>query len=143
MEKSRIWRLALVLLVVGLLASCSNDDESFNAEQLGGTWEQIYDKGVVAEGYVEYTFVPQSPTGGHCTIHVYDVFAGDTTLQRAYAMVEEGRRLYIFEEMFGGNPQTQEYAIEKLSDRKMTWRPVGSDVLLNFKKTASLATICH
>ena len=101
-----------MLLVVGLLASCSNDDESFNAEQLGGTWEQVYDEGVVAEGYVEYTFVPQSPTGGHCTIHVYDVFAGDTTLLRAYAMVEEGRRLYIFEEMYGGNPKTLEYAIE-------------------------------
>jgi hypothetical protein len=63
------------------LASCSSDDnEEFLMDQLSGTWEQVYDEGVVAEGYVQYTFTPGKPaTVGECTIHVYDVFTGDTT----------------------------------------------------------------
>ena len=33
------------------LASCSSDDnEEFLMDQLSGTWEQVYDEGVVAEG---------------------------------------------------------------------------------------------
>ena len=40
----------------------------------------VYDKGVVAEGYMQYTFTPGKPANvGECTTHVYDVFIGDTT----------------------------------------------------------------
>ena len=52
-----ILRLAFAMLAAFSLASCSNDDdEEFLMDQLAGTWEQVYDEGVVAEGYVQYTF---------------------------------------------------------------------------------------
>ena len=72
-----------MMLAAFSLTSCSSDDnEEFLMDQLSGTWEQVYDEGVVAEGYVQYTFTPGKPaTVGECTIHVYDVFTGDTTLR--------------------------------------------------------------
>ena len=87
------------------LASCSSDDnEEFLMDQLSGTWEQVYDEGVVAEGYVQYTFTPGKPaTGGECTIHVYDVFAGDTTFVRDYALTED-RHLAIYSGQYGATP---------------------------------------
>ena len=82
---------ALTMLAAFSLASCSSDDdEDFLMAQLSGTWEQVYDEGVVAEGYVQYTFTPGKPaTVGQCTIYVYDVFAGDTTFVRDYALTED------------------------------------------------------
>ena len=105
-------------------------------DQLAGTWEQVYDKGVVAEGYVQYTFTPGVPsTGGDCTIYSYDVFAGDTTVQRTYVLTDDGHRLAIFEGVYGGMPlERYEYDIQRLSAKAMTWHLIGSDVLLNFKK---------
>ena len=118
------------------LASCSSDDnEEFLMDQLAGTWEQVYDEGVVAEGYVQYTFTPGKPaTGGECTIHVYDVFAGDTTFVRDYALTED-RHLAIYIGQYGGTPpEIQEYDVQKLSAKTMTWHLTNSDVVLNFKK---------
>ena len=88
MKTMKNWRIAFVMLAAFSLASCSSDDdEEFLMDQLAGTWEQVYDKGVVAEGYVQYTFTPGKPaTGGECTIHVYDVFAGDTTFVGSMAL---------------------------------------------------------
>ena len=31
-------------------------------KELAGTWQQVYDEGVVAEGYVRYTFTPAFPS---------------------------------------------------------------------------------
>ena len=48
-----ILRFAFAMLAALSLASCSSDDEEeFLMDQLSGTWEQVYDEGVVAEGYV-------------------------------------------------------------------------------------------
>ena len=102
---------------------------------VSGTWLRVYDEGVVAEGYVKYTFTPGVPsTSGSCTIHVSDVFAGDTTIQRSYVISDDNRRLLIFEELYGGSPETQKYDIQRISAKGMTWRPVGSDVVMNFRK---------
>ena len=81
MKTMKLWRIAFMMLAAFSLTSCSSDDnEDFLMDQLSGTWEQVYDEGVVAEGYVQYTFTPGKPaTVGECTIHVYDVFTGDTT----------------------------------------------------------------
>ena len=73
-------------------------------------------------------------TSGSCTIHVYDVFAGDTTFQRSYAIRDDNRRLYMFEELYGGSPETQKYDIQRISAKGMTLHLVGSDVVMNFKK---------
>ena len=135
MKDMKIWRVAFVMLAALTLFSCSNDDEEFQIDQLAGTWLQVYDEGVVAEGYVKYTFAPGVPsTSGYCTIHVYDVFAGDTTIHRSYAIRDDNRRLYIFEELYGGSPETQEYDIQRISSKGMTLHLVGSDVVMNFKK---------
>ena len=42
------------------LASCSSDDDSnvYEAAQLSGTWQKVYDEGVADAGTVQYTFHP-------------------------------------------------------------------------------------
>ena len=135
MKTMKIWRIAFAMLAAFSLASCSSDDDELQIDQLAGTWEQVYDKGVVAEGYVQYTFTPGTPaTGGECTIHVYDVFAGDTTFVRDYALTED-RHLAISVGQYGGTPpEIQEYDVQRLSAKDMSWHISGSDVVLNFKK---------
>ncbi len=136
MKTMKNWRIAFVMLAAFSLASCSSDDdEEFLMDQLAGTWEQVYDKGVVAEGYVQYTFTPGTPaTVGQCTIHVYDVFAGDTTFVRDYALTED-RYLVIYNGQDAGTSmEIQEYDVRRLSTTGMTWQLAGSDVVLNFKK---------
>ena len=135
MKDMKIWRVVFVMLATLILVSCSSDDEDYQIDQLAGTWLQVYDEGVVAEGYVKYTFTPGVPsTSGSCTIHVSDVFAGDTTIQRSYVVSDDNRRLLIFEELYGGSPETQKYDIQRISAKGMTWRSVGSDVVMNFRK---------
>ena len=124
------------MLAAFSFASCSSDDdEEFLMDQLAGTWEQVYDEGVVTEGYVQYTFTPGKPaTVGECTIHVYDVFAGDTTFVRDYALTED-RYLAIYNGQDAGTSmEIQEYDVRRLSTTGMTWQLAGSDVVLNFKK---------
>ena len=136
MKTLKLWRLAFAMLAAFSFASCSSDDdEEFLMDQLAGTWEQVYDEGVVAEGYVQYTFTPGKPaTVGECTIHVYDVFAGDTTFVRDYALTED-RHLAIYSGQNGGTPpEIQEYDVQRLSAKAMTWHLTNSDVVLNFKK---------
>ena len=136
MKTMKLWRIAFTMLAAFSFASCSsNDDEEFQMNQLTGTWQRVYDKGVVAEGYVQYTFTPGKPTNvGVCTVHAYDVFAGDTTFVRNYALTED-RHLAIYTGQYGGTPlEIQEYDVRRLSTADMTWHPVGSDVVLNFKK---------
>ena len=135
MKDMKIWRVVFVMLATLILVSCSSDDEDYQIDQLAGTWLQVYEEGVVAEGYVKYTFAPGVPsTSGLCTIHVYDVFAGDTTIQRSYAVRGDNRRLFIFKAQYGGNPEVQEYDIQRISSKGMTLHLVGSDVVMNFKK---------
>lgn len=135
MKQMKFWKSILMMFVVFILASCSQDDDAFDTNNLSGTWEQVYEKGVVSEGYIQYTFTPETPSFGFCSIHTYDVFAGDTTYQRAYKVTNEGRRLIIFELLYGGIPETQEWDILKLSTNKMAWCLVGNlDIIQNFKK---------
>ena len=132
----KIWRIAFAMLAALSLTSCgSDDDEVFQTDQLAGTWQRVYDEGVVAEGYVQYTFTPGMPaTAGECTIHVYDVFAGDTTFVRDYVLTED-RHLAIYEGQHDGTSmEMQEYDVQRLSAKDMTWHLSGSDVVLNFKK---------
>jgi hypothetical protein len=137
MKTMKLWINILVITAAMFsLASCSSDDEEeFLIDQLSGTWEQVYDEGVVAEGYVQYTFTSGTPaTVGECTIHVYDVFAGDTTFVRDYALTED-RHLAIYSGQDGATPsEVYEYDVQRLSAKAMTWHLTNSDVVLNFKK---------
>ena len=60
MRTRKIWRITLAMLAAFSLASCGSDDEDFDANNLVGTWQKVYDKGVVSEGNVEYTFLPMA-----------------------------------------------------------------------------------
>ena len=62
MKTMKIWRLAFAMLAAFSLASCSSDDEDFDANNLVGTWQKVYDKGVVSEGNVMYGGTPESQT---------------------------------------------------------------------------------
>ena len=137
MKTMKLWINILVITAAMFsLASCSSDDdEEFLMDQLSGTWELVYDKGVIAEGYEQYTFTPGTPANvGQCTIHVYDVFAGDTTFVRDYALTED-RHLAIYNGQYGSTPsEIYEYDVQRLSAKTMTWHLTNSDVVLNFKK---------
>ena len=126
-----IYVIAFMMLAAMLsLASCSSDDEDYNSNNLIGTWDKVEGVGVVSEGYVEYTF----SNNGDCNIHVYDVFAGDTTIHRGY-MLKDNRQLVIFEQMYGGAPEFEEWNIKKLSSNTMTWeRTDNADIIYNFKR---------
>ena len=131
MNQQKLWRIAFVMTAAMLsLASCSSDDEDYNSNNLIGTWDKVEGVGVVSEGYVEYTF----SNNGDCNIHVYDVFAGDTTIHRGY-MLKDNRQLVIFEQMYGGAPEFEEWNIKKLSSNTMTWeRTDNADIIYNFKR---------
>ena len=132
MKTMKIWRFALAMFAALSLASCGSDDEDFDANNLVGTWQKIYDKGVVSEGYVEYTF----SDNGDCDIYASDVFAGDTTIHRGY-MLKDNRQLIIYEPMYGGTLESQTWNIRKLGNSTMSWEMADrSDIIYNFKRTA-------
>ena len=66
MKTMKIWRLAFAMLAAFSLASCSSDDDTdvYEAAELGGTWQKVYDEGVADAGTVQYTFHPQSVNNG-------------------------------------------------------------------------------
>ena len=121
---------ALAVLATFSLASCSSDDEDFDANNLAGTWQKVEDEGVVSEGYVEYTF----SANGDCDIYVYDVFAGDTTIDRGY-MLKDNRQLIIYKPMYGGTPKSQTWNIRKMGSGTMSWEMADHpDIIYNFKR---------
>ena len=48
MKTMKLWRIAFMMLAAFSLASCSSDDDSnvYEAAELGGTWQKVYDEGV-------------------------------------------------------------------------------------------------
>ena len=132
MRTRKIWRITLAMLAAFSLASCGSDDEDFDANNLVGTWQKVYDKGVVSEGYVEYTF----SDNGDCDIYASDVFAGDTTIHRGY-MLKDNRQLIIYEPMYGGTLESQTWNIRKLGNSTLSWEMADrSDIIYNFERTA-------
>ena len=137
MKTMKLWRLAFAMLAAFSLASCSSDDDDYDVNNLVGTWLQVYEEGVVTEGYVEYTFTPGVPsTSGDCDIHVHDALAGDTTIHRGYVL-NDNRQLVIYEPMYGGTPELETWNIKKLNSSTMSWeRADRSDIIYNFKRAA-------
>ena len=132
MRTRKIWRITLAMLAAFSLAYCGSDDEDFDANNLVGTWQKVYDKGVVSEGYVEYTF----SDNGDCDIYASDVFAGDTTIHRGY-MLKDNRQLIIYEPMYGGTSESQTWNIRKLGNSTMSWEMADRpDIIYNFERTA-------
>ena len=135
MKTMKLWRMTWIMLAVLSLASCSSDDDDYDVNNLVGTWLQVYEEGVVTEGYVEYTFTPGVPsTSGDCDIHVHDALAGDTTIHRGYVL-NDNRQIVIFEPMYGGTPVLQTWNIKTLGSSTMSWeRADHADIIYNFKR---------
>ena len=95
MKMMKLWRNILVMTAAMLsLASCSSDDDNdvYEAAELGGTWQKVYDEGVADAGMVQYTFHPQSANNGTVDIFTSDWAAGDTTVYRIYTVTDAGEQ---------------------------------------------------
>jgi hypothetical protein len=48
MNQQKLWRIAFMMLAVFSFASCSSYDDNnvYEAAELGGTWQKVYDEGV-------------------------------------------------------------------------------------------------
>ena len=67
MKTMKLWINILVITAAMFsLASCSSDDDSnvYEAAELGGTWQKVYEDGIADAGMVQYTFHPQSANNG-------------------------------------------------------------------------------
>ena len=96
MKTAKLWRLAFVMLAAFSLASCSSDDDNnvYEAAELGGTWQKMYDEGVADAGMVQYTFHPQSANNGTVDIFTSDWAAGDLPFIVSTQLLMLG--IYIF-----------------------------------------------
>ena len=69
MKTMKIWRLAFMMLAVLSISSCSDDDD-YDVNNLAGTWQRVYDEGVMDVGIVQYTFFPESSVAGRIELYV-------------------------------------------------------------------------
>lgn len=95
--------LAAALLVAGL-CGCRKENP-VDAGLLPGTWCKLYPEGVVTEGGVSWSFGEDNKL----EVRVYDVFAGDFRTEYVYRVEPDGRTLFIWEPMFGGDPAWAKY----------------------------------
>ena len=123
MKTMKLWRIAFVMLAAFSLASCSSDDDSnvYEAAQLSGTWQKVYDEGVADAGMVQYTFHPQSANNG-----TVDIF---TT-------VSDAGRLHISPKPDDTSVAlTVDCDIRRLTSTQMIWYNTDSnEELAKFKK---------
>jgi hypothetical protein len=132
------WRIAFVMTAAMLsLASCSSDDDEdvYEAAQLGGTWQKVYDEGIVDAGLVQYTFHPQSANNGTVDILTFDWFASDTTVYRIYTVTDAGH-LHISPKPDDTSVAlTVDCDIRRLTNTQMIWNKPGTDEEMSrFKK---------
>ena len=92
-----------------------------NTDYLIGKWTEDYSNYpyFVSEGYINYDF----SSDGMVKIHVYDVFAGESDIQKTYQISEDGVITLIPEE---SDLSGEQYTIVKLTKEKMEWQRVGT-----------------
>ena len=137
MKTMKLWRIAFMLLAAFSLASCSSDDDSnvYEAAELGGTWQKVYDEGVADAGTVQYTFRPQSANNGTVDIFTSDWAAGDTTVYRIYTVTDTGH-LHISPKPDDTSiALTVDCDIRRLTSTQMVWnKPGTNEEISRFKK---------
>ena len=138
MKMMKLWRNILVMTAAMLsLASCSSDDDNdvYEAAELGGTWQKVYDEGVADAGTVQYTFRPQSANNGTVDIFTSDWAAGDTTVYRIYTVTDAGH-LHISPKPDDTSVAlTVDCDIRRLTSTQMIWYNTDSnEELARFKK---------
>ena len=138
MKTMKFWRDIFVVTAAMLsLASCSSDDDNdvYEAAQLSGTWQKVYDEGVADAGTVQYTFHPQSANNGTVDIFTSDWAAGDTTIYRIYTVSDAGR-LHISPMPDDTSVTlTVDCDIRRLTSTQMIWnKPGTNEEISRFKK---------
>ena len=150
MKSLKNWsgKMGLTILLVAGLCGCDDwiDDwkASIDVANLSGTWQKEYPKDVQTEGFVTWTFTE----GGHpflngvLTIHVSDVFAGDSDVRYYYNAYSIGypllggqSELYLYEmdhDWSAENPNhfkpTVFYHIEKCTANKLVLKRIEINV---------------
>ena len=137
MKTIKLWRIAFVMLAAFSLASCSSDDASnvYEAAELGGTWQKVYDEGVADAGMVQYTFHPQSANNGTVDIFTSDWAAGDTIVYRIYTVTDVGHLHISLKPDDTSVALTVDCDIRRLTSTQMIWYNTDSnEELARFKK---------
>ena len=138
MKTMKFWRNILVMTAAMLsLASCSSDDDNdvYEATELGGTWQKVYDEGVADAGTVQYTFHPQSVNNGTVDIFTSDWAAGETTVYRIYTVTDAGHLQISPKPDDTSVALTVDCDIRRLTSTQMIWYNTDSnEELARFKK---------
>ena len=138
MKTMKLWRIAFVMLAALLsLASCNSDDDNdvYEATELGGTWQKVYDEGVADAGTVQYTFRPQSANNGTVDIFTSDWAAGDTTVYRIYTVTNAGHLLISPKPDDTSVALIVDCDIRRLTSMQMIWnKPGTNEEISRFKK---------
>ena len=138
MKMMKLWRNILVMTAAMLsLASCSSDDDNdvYEAAELSGTWQKVYDEGVADAGTVQYTFHPQSANNGTVDIFTSDWAAGDTTVYRIYTVTDAGHLQISHKPDDTSVAFTVDCDIRRLTSTQMIWYNTDSnEELARFKK---------
>ena len=138
MKTLKLWRIAFMMLAAMLsLASCSSDDDNdvYEATELGGTWQKVYDEGVADAGTVQYTFHPQSVNNGTVDIFTSDWAAGETTVYRIYTVTDAGHLQISPKPDDTSVALTVDCDIRRLTSTQMIWnKPGTSEEIARFTK---------
>ena len=129
MKTMKLWRNILVMCAAMLsLASCSSDDDNdvYEAAELGGTWQKVYDEGVADAAMVQYTFHPQSANNGTVDIFTSDWAAGDTTVYRIYTVTDAGHLQISPKPDDTSVALTVDCDIHRLTSTQMIWNKPGT-----------------
>ena len=135
----KLWRNILVMTAAMLsIASCSSDDDTnvvYEAAELSGMWQKVYDEGIADAGIAQYTFHPQSANNGTVDIFTSDWAAGDTTVYRIYTVSDAGR-LHISPKPDDTSVAlTVDCDIRRLTSTQMIWnKPGTSEEIARFTK---------
>jgi len=138
MKTMKLWRNILVMTAAMLsFASCSSDDDTdtYEAAELGGTWQKVYDEGIADAGMVQYTFHPQTANNGTVDIFTSDWAPGDTTVYHIYTVTDAGHL------QISPKPDDTSVAlivdcdIRRLTSMQMIWnKPGTNEEISRFKK---------
>ena len=138
MKMMKLWRNILVMTAAMLsIASCSGDDDTdvYEAAELGGTWQKVYDEGVADAGTVQYTFHPQSVNNGTVDIYTSDWAAGETTVYRIYTVTDAGHLQISHKPDDTSVALTVDCDIHRLTSTQMIWnKPGTSEEIARFTK---------
>ena len=137
MKTMKLWRNILVMTAAFSLASCCSDDDTgaYEAAELSGTWQKVYDEGVADAGMVQYTFHPQSANNGTVDIFTSDWAAGDTTVYRIYTVTDAGHLQISPKSDDTSVALTVDCDIRRLTSTQMVWnKPGTNEEISRFKK---------